>query len=140
MLNKGRLRCWGSVLSSKWSSKRSAIRWICLRFIFFEKRLKLKLLILVVQQDPANSNCQGQRKTVRVSGVRVNGVNVGQNLMRGKIKWVRESEEFELTEFELAGFLLYFIHYFTTKGSVKISLCHEDCVFWCIHLGSELVD
>ena len=110
------------MLSSKWSFKRAPFVGFVSNSYFSKKGY-----------NPASSNSKGQRKTVRVSGVREKGVNWARNLTRGEIKRVRESGEFEL-----AGFYYLFKYPLLKKKEIIRNFVVSRGL--CIHLGSEWVD
>ena len=76
---------------------------------------KYKELVIITVENPGNSNCEGKRKTVRVSENSSYRGKFQWNFDQGKEKLVRVSGESESSEFELSGF------YCSTKAVMKNS-------------------
>ena len=77
--------------------------------------LKYKELAIITLENPGNLNCEGKRKTFRVSEISSYRGKFQWNFDQGKEKLVRVSREFELSELELSGF------YCSTKAVMKNS-------------------
>ena len=76
---------------------------------------KYKELAIITLENPGNLNCEGKRKTFRVSENSSYRGKFQWNLDQGKEKLVRVSGESESSEFELSGF------YCSTKAVMKNS-------------------